>query len=110
MAKRYTVEEIAYKNQEAGGHYFDEDTLEGFNQRLEDFKVLEYGGRVFVYAQSRGYELMGETIRPWSVTEIDVGTGRTKSVGLNYILTLDPKTTSEEIAKAIKAHVDQGGD
>ncbi len=105
---RCRIDKIKAMNQAAGGHYFDEDTLEGFNQRLSDFKVFEYKGRLFTYAQSRGYELMGEKIRPWSVTEIDLDTGRTRSVGIRFEITQNPETTAEDIEAAIRSIVDGG--
>lgn len=68
-----TIEEIARRNKEAGGKYFDKDTLSFFNQKLSDFRVIEFDDRTFVKAVSK--DAFGIH---WSIAEI-LDSGRTTS-------------------------------
>lgn len=79
------IETISNMNQEAGGHYFDKETMEFFNQRLSDFVAYKTRGRTFVIGQSRGWRVNPNApiSKPWSVAEFIPETGMMKSVILS---------------------------
>lgn len=94
MSKRYTVEEIAYQNEQAGGFYFSEATLKAWGQKLSDFEVYHVANRVFVYAKSG---------TSWSVGEFIPGTGRVVSVmGISDSVKLGAETTAGDIRSEIR--------
>ena len=74
---KWTIAEIAKANAEAGGKYFNRDTLRFFGQELSDFEVFQGSGRVFVFSPAhRGWD--GDRLS--SFAEFHPDTGRTSSV------------------------------
>lgn len=100
---RWTVAEIARRNHDAGGHYFDADTQRFFNQRRGDFRTATIGGRVFVFGRGRPW-LNPESINPWSLAEFYPDTGRTHTVeAMPDAILHDPKTTAAQVRLALRA-------
>ena len=102
--KRYTVAEIAEANKQAGRHYFSPDTPDFFNQRLSNFHAIRTpAGRVYVYGRGRPWGWRpSERLRPWSVAEYDIETGRMNDA-LTAELKQDPSTTAHQILTALVA-------
>lgn len=61
----FTVEEIKRRNREAGGHYFDADTMRFFGSRVLPTVV---GGRFFVTSERTGFDW--DSPRAYSVREM----------------------------------------
>lgn len=76
--KTPTIAEIAAKNQEAGGHYFDRGTLRFFGQTRKDFRARTLkDGRIVVYSrQHRGWDIGGGIV---SLAVFDKVTGDTNT-------------------------------
>ena len=74
-----TIAEIARRNEQAGGHYFDPGTLRFFGQTRGDFKAKRIGGRVIVYAFTHNGWNIGFSGRPSSLAEFDEKTGNMRT-------------------------------
>jgi hypothetical protein len=106
--RRYSVAEIANRNQAAGGHYFDRDTLRFFNQRRSDFRTATVGGRVFVFGRGRRWTLGTGSVHAWSIAEFDTADGDLRPFDktthrdlLPDTLTMNPTTTAADIHQAL---------
>jgi hypothetical protein len=105
---RFTVAGIARRNQAAGGHYFDRDTLRFFDQRRSDFLSVTINGRIFVFGRGRRWTLGTGSVHAWSVAEFDPTDGDSRPYNkttsrdlLPDSLTMNPTTTAADIRRAL---------
>jgi hypothetical protein len=49
---KYSIQQIAAANEAAGGFFFSKESMKFFNQTRRMFKMVEAGGRMFIYAPS----------------------------------------------------------
>lgn len=108
---KHTLSEIVRANIGAGYQFFDRTWLEWFGQRISDFAVYQYQGRVFVHARSRGFRipLTRKVCHPWTVAEFDPATGNVVGVKLGDEIILSEFTDAQDIEEALEAYVDGEG-
>lgn len=80
MQRKFTIADIKAANAKAGLHFFDRDTMRGFNSQVEPY-VYQGPGGVCLVTSEQFQDGAYKADRKWTVREFNPETGSVKTVG-----------------------------